>query len=208
MVYNILIFISMIFGFFVLIALPFGLYGDAQRNKKIIQNSQNDYLSLYGFQMLLKSYLNLKEDIFLKYINNLDPVVKLFLESENFKINNFSNSQNNIFKKSKIEKKVLELIEKYCNRNYDYPLFWLQPHIISYLIDDIDNLKGRPLTDNQILILKEKFNDIEFKKLYASSISFKDFMNRKLESVNNESDKIVIKQTIKEIEGFEKSFYS
>ena len=95
--------------------------------------------------------------VFLQHLDNLDPVVKLFLESENFNINDFSNSKNNFFVKSKLEKKVLELVGKYCNENFAYPLFWFQPYIISYLIDDIDPQK-KTLTNNQITTLKDKFN--------------------------------------------------
>jgi hypothetical protein len=54
----------------------------------------------------------------------------------------------------------------------------------------------------------DKFNDIEFKKIYTSSVTFKDYMNKKLESINNESDKNVIKSIILDVEGYEKSFYN
>ena len=128
LVINVLIFFAMIFGCLTLIFLPIGIFMDYERNKKILQQSQNSCLSLYGFLMLTKSYLNLKEDLFLQYLDNLDPVVKLFLESENFDINDFSNSKNNFFVKSKLDKKVLELTGKYCNENFDYRLcriYWI-----------------------------------------------------------------------------------
>ena len=208
LIFNLLIFASMILGGMFVIFLPFGLYKDHEIRQDILKFSEGQYFSLYAFQKLTQTYLGLKEDDFQKYLIRLDPVANLFLKSEDFDINNFSNVKNNFFKKSKLDRKLFDLVKKYCDDNYDYPLFYFQIHTISYLIDDIDYSKNKLLTEDQKLNLKTKFREYELKKRYASANAFIEFLNKKLESTKTESSKSVLLETIEDIEKRRKAYYN
>ena len=208
LIFNLLIFASMILGGMFVIFLPFVLYKEHKIRQDILKFSEGQYFSLYAFHKLTQTYLGLKEEDFKKYLIKLDPVVNLFLKAEDFDINNFSNVENNVFKKSKLDHKIIDLVKKYCNENYDYPLFYFEIHTISYITYDIDYSKNKLLTEDQKLNLKTKFQDNEFKKRYASANSFIDFLNKKLESANTESIKSTILETVEDIEKKRKSYFN
>ena len=68
LIFNLLIFASMILGGMFVIFLPFGLYKEHEIRQDILKFSKGQYLSLYAFQKLTQTNLGLKEDDFQKYL--------------------------------------------------------------------------------------------------------------------------------------------
>jgi len=99
LIFNLLIFASMILGGMFVIFLPFGLYKDHEIRQDILKFSEGQYFSLYAFQKLTQTYLD-SMDPFATSIRLRECFEKIKVRD----INLFNKFDNNLLKKIGLEK--------------------------------------------------------------------------------------------------------
>jgi hypothetical protein len=171
---------------------------------KIINNRKNNYLSLADFLKIINmSHFN-KEKRFNNYLELLDPISKLILESIGLDPNIFKTyKETKLFhqkliyychEKAKVKLDKNQMLNYFNSEDFDTITIWIEypksvlPHILN--LPDYDEIN--PLTNIELDNVKELLKDENTLKCIISNCEFKKQINKLIDSAeylkNNSND--------------------